>query len=113
MYIRSKTVKGNVYWQVVEGFRDPADRSAVRQRVVLSLGREADPHKVLEDRRRTLRELERQQVRWGTDNPGIEHLSKAQLCHRSAVRHRIARLEAFVKLLAELIRQGLVGTTED
>src|SRR5262245_21933114 len=112
MYIRSKVVRGTTYWQIVEGHRDPADTSKVRQRVVLSLGRESDPHKVLEDRRRVLRELERQEARWAADSPGTEHLPKAQSCHRAAVRARIAKLREFVRTLADLIRQGLIGTTE-
>jgi hypothetical protein len=109
MYIRSKVAKGSIYYQIVEGYRDPDDRSQVRQRVVLALGREPDPAVVLDDRRRTIRELKRQEARY--DNPKTEPLSKAQERHRQSVRDRIGKLEAFVRTLADLIKRGLIGTT--
>jgi hypothetical protein len=37
MYIRKKTVKSEIYYQVIEGFRDPSGR--VRHRNIISLGR--------------------------------------------------------------------------
>jgi hypothetical protein len=39
MYIRKSKVKGNVYYALVEGYRDPIGR--VRQKTIASLGRSA------------------------------------------------------------------------
>ena len=68
-----------------------------------ALGRESDPVVVLDERRRTIRDLRRQLARY--DNPRTGDLSKGQERHRQAVANRIARLEAFVRTLAALQEQ--------
>src|SRR5262249_47572950 len=60
MYVRSKVVKGETYFQIVEGVRHG---QRVRQRLVLALGREPDPLAVLQQWKRGLSWLKSQRTR--------------------------------------------------
>jgi hypothetical protein len=68
MYLRTKTVKGRTYYQVVEGYRDVAKGkdgrpiSVVRQRVLMSLGTCPTLPEALEARQDRLAQLEEERA---------------------------------------------------
>jgi hypothetical protein len=105
VYIRSKTAKGQTYFQVVEGVRDGA---RVRQRIVVSLGRTPDPAAALKGMRGELARLRRERNEWPS---GCRPDSKT-LAHRlERLDVWIGDLETSIGTLAEIIKKGLVGTT--
>jgi hypothetical protein len=81
--VRSKVAKGRTYYQIVRGKRE---RTRVRQRVVLALGRTPDPAVALEEMRRKL----------------------AGLREAGALRRRIERLEARIGDLAFIVDNHLL-----
>ena len=83
MYVRAKVVKGETYYQVVEGYRDEAGR--VRHRNIISLGRKEEMDWAIEEcvswiRRdqRRLRILE-EQFRHADSMPGWAQRETARL----------------------------------
>jgi hypothetical protein len=104
MYVRRRVVKGNVYFQIVEGVREGP---RVRQRIVLSLGREANPPVVLKKWRRFLIELQGYRDRVARSGSFHSDRSKAHALER--IGARIAKLESRIARLAELILARKIG----
>ena len=90
MYVRSKIVKGRTYYQIVEGVRFG---SAVRQKVVMSLGTIADPAVALED------------MKWRLAATRAEF-------DRGKVKAapRMVRLEMNVEKLSSILGRDLIGS---
>ena len=113
MYVRSQVVKGRRYFQIVEGVRTG---TLVRQRFVLSLGREADPRVVLREWKSLLGELKQQRK---TDEAEArresQRLSGKWYRRRPKARKlgrtddRIARLKSRIEMLAGLIKDRRIG----
>jgi hypothetical protein len=112
LFIRSKVVKGNTYYQIVEGVRTG---TKVRQRIVLALGTSPDPRGATRTWKRYLNRLRKWQkvyqhsvdgwIRSGCEPPASEvrRLERANA--------RIGKLEARIETLASLIKSGKIGTT--
>jgi hypothetical protein len=112
VFIRSKVVKGNTYYQIVEGVRTGPK---VRQRIVLALGTSPDPRVAIRGWRRRLNRLRKWQVvfqnsanacvRGGCEPPAAEVRKLKDL------DARIGDLESRIATLRGLIKSGKIGTT--
>jgi hypothetical protein len=117
MYVRTKTVKGHTYYQIVEGVRDG---EKVRQRVVLALGRGVpilgdddiaegvDLPAMLGLARRRLAGM-RGQCRFVAERVGT---SKARERRLARLDREIAALTRKVEILAGIIEKGLLSARE-
>jgi hypothetical protein len=110
VYIRTKTLKGRTYYQVVEGYRVgwPV-KSKVRQRIVVSLG--TDPtiagairttSRALAQRRRDRARLPREVSQW-TPRDWVRRID--------AIDQAIHRLTCRLELLRSLAQSVSTGTT--
>jgi hypothetical protein len=81
MFIRSKVVKNQTYYQVVEGYRDEQGR--VRHRTVGSLGQCPTPKDAIEANKRRMARLGRRLGR-------VEAIQHSELFAREAERLRTA-----------------------
>jgi L-alanine-DL-glutamate epimerase-like enolase superfamily enzyme len=96
MFIRSKVVKGETYYQAVEGYRDEQGR--VRHRTVASLGRSATPDEAVVVARKDLRRL---QARLAKFEP-LASYSKQFGRRVDGLRSRMARLTQQLERLKAL-----------
>jgi hypothetical protein len=103
MYVRSKITKGRTYYQIVAGVRDG---ERVRQQIVLTLGRTADPRKALEEWKGRLKSLQTERDRW---TPGVSKTTDRRI---ERLNDRIGKLKVKVEELDALIKVKLIGTTE-
>jgi hypothetical protein len=103
VFVRSKIVNGTIYYQLIEGYRDP-DTGKVRQRTIASLGTSPTLADAIARAKLTVRakkrRLERAMPR-GVASPSLER-------ELTTLRARIATEEAKLAKLEEALR---VGTT--
>jgi hypothetical protein len=112
MFVRGKVVKGRTYYLIVEGVREGP---RVRQRIVLSLGREPNPRVVLRRWKRRLGRLREQQesdrFEAGLEAHSLCRRGKPKARKLEKTNSRIAKLEPRVEMLAGLIKARKIGTT--
>jgi hypothetical protein len=113
MRVRSQVVKGRRYFKIVEGVRTGTQ---VRQRLVLSLGRESDPQVVLREWKRLLSELKQQRKmdevearRERQQHSGKWYRRRPKARKLGRTDDRIARLKSRIEILAGLINAGKIG----
>jgi hypothetical protein len=99
MFVRKKTVKGHVYYQVIHGFRDAGGR--VRHRCVVSLRQHATIGAALRFCRARLRAVRREHVKWESDFPSSSPRSGWVLREIKAAAKRVTDLEAWLSRLEE------------
>jgi hypothetical protein len=104
VYIRTKIARGKTYYQIVEGVREG---KRVRQRVVLALGRTADPKAVLGQWQRQIVSLRKRRPSCGS-TAGLSKMLQRRIGRMDA---DIADLEAKIGTLDRLIKSKKVGTT--
>jgi hypothetical protein len=104
MYVRSVVAKGHTYYRIVEGVREGPK---VRQRIVLSLGRESDPRRALKQWKRSLDQLQRERARW----PSETETSKTTARRIERLDAQISDLKTRIFELTSLIKVKLIGTT--
>jgi hypothetical protein len=105
MFIRAKEVKGELYYQMVESFRDGGK---VRHRTIMSLGQSATIAKAIESSKREVTQLKRR-LNGMNLQPGWQHEFSGELgrsidgMKRQLKRHE----ERLVKLLEVAARYDL------
>lgn len=103
MYIRSKTVKGCQYFQIVRTVRDSGK---VRQHVVVALGTTSDPGEALASMKTELRRIKKLRAEHPADfkpSKNGEVMLAAKIAKQDAW---IAKLESRIEILAEIIKSG-------
>jgi hypothetical protein len=105
VFIRSKSVRGETYYQVIHGYRD--EQSRVRHRVIASLGREPTLEGAMAVEKRKLTQLRRRRSRIAAISPGARLREKVL-----ALDSRIGSAVVKMSLLASLVdKTFVVGTT--
>jgi hypothetical protein len=109
MYLRTKTTKGHVYYQIVKGRREGGK---VRQHVLCSLGPDDDVKGTLKHRTRLLAQHRRGLAMLDRIWPAAEPIPATAAKRRARLEASIAKLTRDVDAIKRFLAQhAVVGTT--